>query len=84
MKTKCYSAKPRDISRKKFTQSSTDKHTSHDTRANNCKRSGNKKSVIILGDSMNKLLNGWQMTNLTVKPTQKHFPEQRFHAWRII
>ena len=44
-----------------FTEGSTEKHTSHDTRANNYKRSGNKKSVIILGDSMTKLLNGWEM-----------------------
>ena len=33
-----------------FTQSSTEKDTSHDTRANNYKRSGNKKSAIILGN----------------------------------
>ena len=46
---------------KNFTQSSTEKHTSHDTRTNNYKRSGNKKSVITLGDSMIKLLNGWEM-----------------------
>ena len=46
---------------KNFTQSSTEKHTSHDTRANNSKRLGNKKTVIILGDSMTKLLNGWEM-----------------------
>ena len=46
---------------KNFTQSSTEKHTSHDTRANNSKRLRNKKSVIILGDSMTKLLNGWEM-----------------------
>ena len=48
-------------SEKNFTQSSTVKHTSHNTKANNSKRSGNKKSVIILGDSMTKLLNGWEM-----------------------
>ena len=46
---------------KNFTPSSTEKHISHDTRANNSKISRNKKSVIILGDSMTKLLNGWQM-----------------------
>ena len=46
---------------KNFTQSSAEKHTSHDTRANNSKRLGNKKTVIILGDSMTKLLNGWEM-----------------------
>ena len=40
----------------------TEKHTSHDTRANNSKRLGNKKSVITLGDSMIKLLSGWEMT----------------------
>ena len=39
----------------------TEKHTSDDTRAKNSKRSGNKKSVIIVGDSMTKLLNGWEM-----------------------
>ena len=44
-----------------FTQSSTEKHTSHNTRANNDKRLRNKKSVIILGDSMTKLLNVWEM-----------------------
>ena len=47
---------------KKITQNSTEKYTSHDTRSNNSKRSGNKKSVIILSDSMTKLLNGWEMT----------------------
>ena len=31
---------------KKFTPSSTGKHISHDTRANNSKISGNKKSVV--------------------------------------
>ena len=46
---------------KNFTPSSTEKHISHDTRANNSKISGNQKSVIILGDSMTKLLNGWEM-----------------------
>ena len=46
---------------KNFNQSFTEKRTSHNTRANNFKRSGNKKSVIILGDSMTKLLNGWEM-----------------------
>ena len=46
---------------KNFIQSSTEKHTSHDTRANNSKISRNKKSVIILGDSMSKLVNGWEM-----------------------
>ena len=44
-----------------FTQSSTEKHTSHNTRANNYKRLRNKKPVIILGDSMIKLLNVWEM-----------------------
>ena len=47
---------------KTFTQSSTEKHISHDTRASNSKISGNKKSVIILSDSMTKLLNGWEIT----------------------
>ena len=37
---------------KSISQSSTEKHCSHDTRANNCQRSGNKKSVVILDDSM--------------------------------
>ena len=46
---------------KNFTQSSTEKHVSHDTRANNSKRSGNKKSVIILRETMTKLLNGSEM-----------------------
>ena len=46
---------------KSFTQSSTEKHFSHNTRANNSKISGKKKSVIILGDSMTKLLDGWEM-----------------------
>ena len=51
-----------DISpEKNSTQSSSEKHTSHDTKANNSKRSGNKKSVIILRDSMTKLLNGWEL-----------------------
>ena len=31
------------------------------TRANNSKRLGNKKSGVILGESMTKLLNGWEM-----------------------
>ena len=42
---------------KNFTQSST----KNDTRANNSKRSGNKKSLVIPDDSMAKLLNGWEM-----------------------
>ena len=46
---------------KNFTPSSTEKHISHDTRANNSKILANKKSVIILGDSMTKFLNGWEM-----------------------
>ena len=46
---------------KNFTQRSTEKHISHNTRANNSKKSGNKKSAIILGDSMTKLLNYWEM-----------------------
>ena len=46
---------------KNITQSSTEKHTSHDIRANNSKRSRNKKSVVVLGDNMTKLLNGWEM-----------------------
>ena len=46
---------------KNFTQSSTETLTSHNTRANISKRSGSKKSVIILSDSMTKLLNGWEM-----------------------
>ena len=46
---------------KNITQSSTEKHSSHDTKANNSKRLGNKKSVVILGDRMSKLLNGWEM-----------------------
>ena len=46
---------------KNFTQSSTEKHTSHNTKANKSKTSGNKKSVVILGDSMTKLQNGWEM-----------------------
>ena len=46
---------------KNFTQSSTEKHISHDTRASNSKRSGNKKSVIILRETMTKLLNGSEM-----------------------
>ena len=46
---------------KNFTQSSTEKHTSHNTKANKSKTSGNKTSVVILGDSMTKLQNGWEM-----------------------
>ena len=46
---------------KNVTPRSTDKHISHDTRAYNSKISRNKKSVIILGESMTKLLNGWEM-----------------------
>ena len=46
---------------KNFSPSFTEKHISHDTRANNSKISGNKKSVIILGDIMTKLLNGWEI-----------------------
>ena len=44
-----------------FIQSSTEKCTSHDRRANNYNRSGNMKSSIVLGDSMTKLLNGLEM-----------------------
>ena len=44
-----------------MTQSYTEKHTSNNTRANDSKTSGNKKSVIIPGDSMTKLLNSWAM-----------------------
>ena len=44
-----------------FTQSSTEKDTNHNRRANNYNRSGNKKSVIILGNRMTKLLNSWEM-----------------------
>ena len=72
---------------KNSTQSSTEKHINQDTRVNNSTRLGSKKSVIILGDSMTKLLNGWEMAkkyNLIVKSMWKHFPEQRFHVWRII
>ena len=46
---------------KNFTPSSTEEHISHDTRANKSKILGNKKSVIILDDSMTELLNGWEM-----------------------
>ena len=42
-----------------ITQSSIEKHTSHYTRGNNSKKSGNKKSVVILGDGVTKLLNYW-------------------------
>ena len=37
------------------------KNINQDTRVNNSTRLGSKKSVIILGDSMTKLLNGWEM-----------------------
>ena len=47
--------------KKNFTPSSTEKHINHDAKVNNSKISGNKKSVIILGDSITKLLNGWEM-----------------------
>ena len=40
---------------------STEKHTSHDTRAKNSKISGNNKSVIIVGGSLTNLLNSWGM-----------------------
>ena len=46
---------------KNVTPRSTEKHICHDTRAYNSKISRNNKSVIILGESMNKLLNGWEM-----------------------
>ena len=46
---------------KSFTQSSTEKHTSHMIRASNFKILGNRKSLIILDYSMTKLLNGWEM-----------------------
>ena len=46
---------------KNIIQSSIKKHASHDTRANNSKRLEHQKSVIILGNSMTKLLNGWEM-----------------------
>ena len=44
---------------KNVTQSSLDKHTRNDTEANNSKRLGNKKFVVILADTMTKQLNGW-------------------------
>ena len=50
---------------KNFSPSFTEKHISHDTRASNSKISGNKKCVIILGDSMTKLLNGCEMAKKT-------------------
>ena len=46
---------------KNIIQSSTKKHTSHDTIANISKRLVNKKSELILGDTMTKLMNGWEM-----------------------
>ena len=46
---------------KNLIQSSTKKHTSHDTIANISKRLVNKKSELILGDTMTKLMNGWEM-----------------------
>ena len=52
------------LKEKNFTQSSTENHTSHDARANNSKRSRNKKSMIIVSDSMTKLLNGWEIGKL--------------------
>ena len=51
----------RYLQKKKFIQSSTEKHTSLDRRANNSCRLENKKFVIILGDSLIKLQNGWEM-----------------------
>ena len=53
--------KTKKYRQRNFTQSSTEKQTSHNTKANKSKTSGNKKSVVILGDSMTKLLNGWEM-----------------------
>ena len=47
---KCYSTKPRDISREKYYSKFQREHTSHNSRANNSKRSGNKISVVILGE----------------------------------
>ena len=44
---------------KNVTQSSLEKHTRNDTEANNSKRLGNKKFVVILADTMTKQLNGW-------------------------
>ena len=43
---------------KNIIQSSAEKHTGYDTRANNSKRPGNKKSVVILGGGMTTMLNG--------------------------
>ena len=60
----CLLLELQSVSMHQFVQipnTSVTKHTSHNTKANNSKRSGNKKSVIILGDSMTKLLNGWEM-----------------------
>ena len=41
------------------------KHISHYARENNSKKLENKKSVITLGDSMIKLLYGWEMLKKT-------------------
>ena len=52
------------------TQSFKEKHTCHGTKANNSKTLVNQKSVVILGDSMTKLLNGWEWQreyNLIIK-----------------
>ena len=46
---------------KNITQSSKEKHANHDTRTNDSKSLGSKNSVVILGDSMTKLLSGWKM-----------------------
>ena len=46
---------------KNIAQSSTKKHTSHDT--NNFKRLENKKYVVILNEGIAILLNGWKMAN---------------------
>ena len=60
---------------------------SHNARANNSKRLEIKKSVIIPGDSITKLLNGREMTKRIQSKCKiylKTFPKQRFHVWRII
>ena len=57
-RTKFYFAKPRDISWENYYLIF---RTGHNTRVNNSKRLGNKKSVVIVGDSMIKLLNGCKM-----------------------
>ena len=72
---------------KNIPQSSAEKHTNHDTKANNSKISGNIKFVVILGDSKTKLLNGCEIAKIiqsNCKYYVKTFSGATVHIWKIL